>query len=95
MVLKPVQCTKCKSTDVIKFGLTHNKKQRYKCNNKNCACKTFILDYSNNGCLPEVKDDIVKMSINGSGVRDIAIVKGISTDTVMNELIKRVFTDQS
>ncbi len=89
MVLKPVQCTKCKEIDVIKFGLTQNKKQRYKCNNKNCDCKTFILDYTNNGCLPEVKKDIIQMSINGSGIRDIAREKEISPETVMNELKKK------
>jgi hypothetical protein len=49
---------------------------------------SFLLDDRNRGCLPEVKQQIVDMSLNASGVRDTARVLHISTDTVPNELKK-------
>jgi transposase-like protein len=39
--------------------------------------------------LPEVKEQIIEMSINGSGVRDIARVLKISPTTVIKELKKK------
>jgi transposase len=39
--------------------------------------------------LPEVKQQIIDMSLNASGVRDTARVLRISTDTVLNELKKK------
>jgi len=41
------------------------------------------------GCLPEVKQQIIDMSLNASGVRDTARVLRISTDTVLNALKKK------
>jgi transposase-like protein len=41
------------------------------------------------GRLPEVKEQIIEMSINGSGVRDIARVLKISPTTVIEELKKK------
>jgi len=40
------------------------------------------------GRLPEIKEQIIDMALNGSGIRDTARVLGISTDTVLNELKK-------
>ena len=50
---------------------------------------SFLLDYRNRGCLPEVKQHIIDMSLNASGVRDTARVLRISTDTVLSELKKK------
>ena len=50
---------------------------------------SFLLDYRNRGCLPEVKHTIIDMSLNASGVRDTARVLRISTDTVLSELKKK------
>lgn len=57
-------------------------------NIQNAFVKTFILDYEYNGYLPEVKNKIVEMAINGSGIRDTARVLEISPTTVINELKK-------
>jgi len=46
VVLIPVLCPHCASDQVVKRGKTENGKQRYRCQNKACATKTFILDYS-------------------------------------------------
>ncbi len=90
MVLIPVLCPHCESDQVVKRGKTENGKQRYLCQNTACATKTFILDYAYNGYLPEVKKQIIDMSVNGSGVRDTARVLEISPNTVISELKKRV-----
>jgi transposase-like protein len=39
--------------------------------------------------LPEVKEQIVEMAMNASGIRDTARVLHVSPTTVINELKKR------
>ena len=84
MVLVPVQCLHCGSTDVIRHGQTSNEKQRFLCRNDGCG-KTFIQEYSAKGRLPEIEQRIVDVAVNGSGIRDTARVLDISTDTVIKE----------
>jgi IS1 family transposase len=47
------------------------------------------LEYSYQGRLPEVKQQIIDMSLNASGVRDTARVLRISTATVLRALRKK------
>jgi transposase-like protein len=94
MVLIPVRCPQCHSDQVIKGGVTKATKQRYRCQNLNCPRYSFVLDPSYQGHLPEVKEQIVDMALNGSGIRDTARVLKISPTTVINELKKRVGTQQ-
>ena len=89
MVLIPVRCPHCGSDPVVKRGKTENAKQRYLCQQQDCPVKTFILDYDYHGCLPEVKQQIIDMALNGSGIRDTARVLEVSPTTVINELKKR------
>ena len=63
-------------------------KQRYLCQEKKCSHRSFILNYSYNGCRKEVKKRIPKMVVNGSGIRDTARVLDISSHTVIKELKK-------
>ncbi|SRR5579883_252963 len=86
MVLLPVQCPKCQSIDIVKYGKTSKGKQRFYCKNKECSCHTFILKPAYRGWLPEVKQQIVEMNLKGKSIRDIARILGISTTTVSNEL---------
>ena len=88
MVVIALKCPFCKSENVRKDGIK-NGKQRYVCNNPNCNHKTFYNEYTYNACNPEIKIQIIKMSIDGSGIRAIARVLGISTDTVISELKKK------
>jgi transposase-like protein len=88
MVLVKLTCPHCGSEDVGKYGYS-NGKQRYICHNSNCTYKTFYKEYTYNGCIPEVKQDIIKWSIDGAGIRAIARQLGISTDTVISELKKK------
>lgn len=84
-----VQCPDCQSTDVSKHGISAEGKKRYFCNNSECLRRTFILDNSHPGRARRVKHQIVEMSLNGSGVRDIARVLHVSPSTVIRELKKK------
>lgn len=92
MVLISVCCPRCGHDQVVKRGKTANGKQRYLCQHKDCATKTFILDYTYPDYLPEVKQQIVDRALNGSGIRDTARVLQMSTATVINELKKVILT---
>jgi transposase-like protein len=92
MVQVTLRCPFCHTDRVTKYGIC-NDKQRYKCHNTECSRKTFYADYTYNACKPEVKKQIIKMSINGSGIRATARVLEISTDTVIARLKKRIFLE--
>ena len=83
------KCPYCDSTDIIKNGKYPNGKQRYVCNNEDCPHTTFIDEFSYNGWNPIIKQQIIKMSINGNGTRAIARTLGISANTVTSELKKK------
>jgi len=90
MAIIQVYCPECSTIDVTKFGITEQGKQRYCCRNINCSKKTFILDYSNKACAPGMKEKIIEMALNSSGIRDTGRVLGVSKDTVMATLKKSV-----
>ena len=85
MVQINVRCMHCQSQKVVKMGFQTNVTPRCKC--KRCG-KTFQTEYLNNGAKIETKFMIIKMSVNGSGIRDISRVLGISKDTVISVLKK-------
>jgi transposase-like protein len=89
MVLEPVLCPTCGSSDVVKHGQSGEGKQRYKCRNSECSRCTFIGHYAYRGYLLEVKQQIADMALNGSGIRDTARVLKISRTTVTETLKKR------
>jgi transposase-like protein len=89
MVLEPILCPECGSNDVVKHGRSQAGKQRYKCRNSKCQRSTFIQSYAYRGYLPEVKQQITEMAMNGSGIRDTARVLKISPTTVIEALKKR------
>ena len=53
-----------------------------------------LLQYQDKGRLPVVKQQIVAMTLNGSGVRDIVRVLRVSSATVINVLKKKEPTVQ-
>lgn len=89
MVLEPVLCPDCGSADVVRHGRSRAGKPRYKCCNPECQRHTFIRSYTYRGYLPEVKQQITEMALNGSGIRDTARVLKISPTTVIESLKKR------
>ena len=84
-----VRCPHCHSNQVVKRGKTARGTQRYLCQNQECTTDSFLLDYCNRGWLPEVKQLIIDMSLNASGVRDTARSLHISPDTVLSALKKQ------
>jgi transposase len=81
-----VKCRYCIETEqVIKAGHSISKQQRYYCGS--CS-KYFQLDYINNGSKPGIKEQILEMAINGSGVRDTVRVLKVGINTVIRTLKK-------
>ncbi|NJP11835.1 MAG: IS1 family transposase [Leptolyngbyaceae cyanobacterium RU_5_1] len=73
-VLEPIHCLECDGIEVINHGTTLDGKQRYRCQNSQCSRQTFILKYTYAGDLPQIKQQISDMAMNGSGIRDTARV---------------------
>ena len=89
MLFQVIHCPNCYDTELVKFGKTRQGKQRFQCRSVTCEGRTFILDHSYPGRSREVKQQIIDMAMNGSGIRDTARVLHISPSTVINELKKR------
>ena len=70
---------------MIKAGYSISKQQRYYCRSCN---RYYQLDYINNASKPGVKEQIVGMAINGSGVRDTVRVLKVGINTVIRTLKK-------
>jgi len=81
-----VKCPYCDSKDIVKNGKDENSKQRFLCKNERCKHQTFLMDYTDKGRTPYIKNLILKMAVNGSGVRDTGRVLGISPNTVIETL---------
>jgi len=78
-----ITCPQCSSFNLKKNGKTGNKKQKYYC--RDCR-RQFITDYTYQGCRREISSLILKMTLNGSGIRDISRVLSISTNTVLTAI---------
>jgi transposase-like protein len=92
IVTIPVQCPPCHSTEVIKAGKQATGAQRYQCQNGQCARRIFLLQYQDQGRVPEVRRQVIDMALNGSGIRDTARVLWISPTTVIAVLKKSPYT---
>ena len=90
MIIQVLHCPHCQGTDIVRHGNTCQGKPRYRCREcREGRGRTFLLDYSYAGQSPEIKEQIVEMAMNASGIRDTARVLHVSTNTVMTELKKR------
>ena len=83
MIIQVLHCPNCQGTDIVRHGQTCQGKQRYRCREKRCGGRTFLLGNSYASQFPEVKQQIVEMAMNARGVRDTARVLHISPNTVM------------
>jgi len=88
MAFVQVQCPDCHSTDVVQYGKQAHGTQRYRWNNRDGLRTIFLLQYQDQGRLPAVRQQIVDMTLNGSGVRDIVRVLRVSSATVIDVLKK-------
>ena len=85
-----LHCPYCQGTDIVRHGTSPECKHRYRC--RECLQgrgRTFLLDYAYAGQSPDVKQQIIEMAMNASGVRDTARVLHVSPTTVINELKKK------
>ena len=89
MVMEIVQCPHCQGSEVVKYGTARNGKARYRCQQDETCGRTFMRTYTYPGCLPEVKRQMVEMTLKGSGGRDIARVLQVGPTTVRKELKKK------
>jgi transposase-like protein len=89
MITQVLHCPHCQGTDLVRHGKTPQGKQRYRCRETSCQGGTFLFDYSYPGQSPHIKEQIVAMAMNASGIRDTARVLHISPTTVIKELKKR------
>lgn len=92
MIMTPVKCPNCGGINISKNGKGTNENQRYLCNNRECPMKSFMQEYAYNGCKPGINEQIVDMTANASGIRDIARVLKISKQKVSDTLKKRKFS---
>lgn len=76
-----MECPECKSERINKNGWKRDK-QNYIC--KECG-RQFIDKYEIDcGYAPEVKQECLKMYVNGNGFRAIGRVKGVHHTTIIN-----------
>jgi transposase-like protein len=89
MAVEVIRCPHCQSEAVVKYGKASNGKARFRWQQSEQCGRTFIRAYAYPGRTPEVKRQIVEMTLNGGGVRDIARVLHVSPSTVIGELKKK------
>ena len=89
MAAVAVQGPECGSHEIVKYGRQANGEQRYRCNNLSCERRIFLVQYHDKGRVPEVKQQIVEMALNGSGIRDSDRVLKVSPTTVITTRKKK------
>ena len=86
MATVKVACRYCKQTArIIKKGVSSSGKQRYLC--RLCG-RYFQLDYVYNACKPGVREQIIAMALNSSGINDTVRVLKVGVNTVLRTLKK-------
>ncbi len=83
-----VSCPACGSNNIMKSGRSVLDIQRYRCQQQDCSTKTFMQEYRYKAYEPGIKEKIVDMAINSSGIRDTARVLKINKNTVIRILKK-------
>lgn len=59
----------CQSEQLVTRGNTRRGPQRSLRQNTACTTGSVLLDYPNRGCRPAVKQEIMDMSLNASGIQ--------------------------
>ena len=88
MVYTILRCPRCGSEEVSKNGHNKTGKQVYKCNNADCKSCNFIESYTYKGCEPKVREQVLRLAVDCTGVRATGRILGISKDTVTSILKK-------
>ena len=77
---KVVSCPHCLGIKVVRNGVKKNGRQNLLC--KACR-KQFQSEYVHKGCVPQNKEQVLRMLCRGSGIRDCEAVTGVSHFTVL------------
>ena len=88
MAVEVVRCPHCQGSAVVKYGTASKGKARYRCQQDARCGRTFLRMSAYPGCVPEVKRQMVEMTLNGSGIRDSARVLQVGPSTVIQKLKK-------
>jgi len=80
-----ILCPHCSGSSLQKNGHRSNGDQRWRCNG---CLKSFQQEYRYNARKQGVKEQIIELTLNSSGVRDISRILKISRNTVSSELKK-------
>ena len=89
---REIICPQCKGNQILKAGRSANGTQRYCCQSETCPTKTFMLEYRYRAYQPGIKEQIVDMAINGSGIRNTARVLKIDKGTIISTIKKSLLT---
>ena len=89
MMTQVLNCPYCQGIDIVRYGMTPEGKQLYRCRACPDRGRTFLLAYAYARQSPDVKQQIVELALNASGIRDTARVLQVSPTTVLKELKKR------
>ena len=81
-----ITCHHCNSNRVTQAGHNAHGEQRYRCQEADCPIKIFMLKYRYRACELGIKERIIDMAINGSGIRDTGRVLKINKNTVISVL---------
>jgi transposase-like protein len=89
MIPNGLQCPHCHGTAIVRPGKTPQGKQRYRCRERSCHGRPFLLDDADLGHSPPIKEQMVERAMHASGIRDTARVLPVSPTTVIKERNKR------
>lgn len=84
-----VRCPFCGSEKVIKNGHNRSGKQVYRCNNPECSHYSFVEEYTKKAYDAEVRKQVLKLAVDGTGTRATGRILGISKDSVTAILKKQ------
>jgi len=84
MAYQIVTCKYCNGPEVVRYG-TQSGRSRFRC--KDCR-RIFKTDYVYRAYETGIKEQIVDMAMNGSGIRDTSRVLGVGKNTVISTLKK-------
>ena len=87
-----VRCPFCGNDKISKNGHNKTGKQVYNCNNSECKHRNFIEQYTHKAYLPQIREQVLKMTVNDNGTRATGRILGISKDTV-TAILKKQKTD--
>jgi transposase-like protein len=65
-----IKCPFCETTNLGKARESAKGVQHYFCKNKDCPKHTFMLKYENKACEFGIKETVIDIAINGSGIRE-------------------------